>query len=125
MTRKPRAVVLLSGGLDSTTILALAKRDGFDPYALSFHYGQRHEAELDAAARIAATFEVAKHIVVDIDLRQLGGSALTSDIAVPQSDTVDDIGSGMSVKRCHNPPALKPRVQKIDAVRPVKRTHPG
>ncbi|MBI2479950.1 MAG: 7-cyano-7-deazaguanine synthase QueC [Planctomycetia bacterium] len=97
MTRKPRAVVLLSGGLDSTTILALAKQGGFEPYAVSFRYGQRHEIELTAAARIAIAAGVAKHIVVDVDLRQLGGSALTSDIAVPKSATVDDIGTEIPV----------------------------
>ena len=97
MTGKPRTVVLLSGGLDSTTILALAKQGGFEPYAISFHYGQRHQVELHAAARIAAGFEVARHIVVDVDLRQLGGSALTSDIAVPKSETVEDIGTEIPV----------------------------
>ncbi len=97
MADKPRAVVLLSGGLDSTTILALAKQTGFEPYAISFRYGQRHEVELAAAARIAAKFEVVKHIVVDVDLRQLGGSALTSDIAVPKRETVADIGSDIPV----------------------------
>lgn len=97
MTPKPRAVVLLSGGLDSTTILALAKQAGFELYAVSFRYGQRHEIELSAAARIATKEGVAKHIVVDVDLRQLGGSALTSDIAVPKSETVDDIGTEIPV----------------------------
>ncbi|MDA1052055.1 MAG: 7-cyano-7-deazaguanine synthase QueC [Planctomycetota bacterium] len=97
MTHQPKAVVLLSGGLDSTTILALAKQSGFEPYAISFRYGQRHAVELDAAARIAAKFDVAKHIVVDVDLRQLGGSALTSDIAVPKRETVDDIGTDIPV----------------------------
>ncbi|MCA9146294.1 MAG: 7-cyano-7-deazaguanine synthase QueC [Planctomycetales bacterium] len=97
MTQKPKAVVLLSGGLDSTTILALAKQSGFEPYAISFRYGQRHEVELTAAARIAAAANVARHIVVDVDLRQLGGSALTSDIAVPKNDRVEDIGSAIPV----------------------------
>lgn len=97
MTPKPKAVVLLSGGLDSTTILALAKQAGFEPYAVSFRYGQRHEIELSAAAQIATKEGVAKHIVVDVDLRQLGGSALTSDIAVPKSETVDDIGTEIPV----------------------------
>lgn len=92
MTHKPKAVVLLSGGLDSTTILALAKQEGFETYAISFRYGQRHEVELVSAARIAIASDVTKHIVVDVDLRQLGGSALTSDIAVPKSNTVEDIG---------------------------------
>lgn len=97
MPDKPKAVVLLSGGLDSTTILAIAKRDGFDPYAISFRYGQRHDVELTAATRIAANAELAKHIIVDVDLRQLGGSALTSDIEVPKSESVEDIGSEIPV----------------------------
>jgi 7-cyano-7-deazaguanine synthase len=77
-------VVLLSGGLDSTTCLAIAKADGFEPYALSFRYGQRHTIELDAAQRVAAALGAARHVVVDIDLRQFGGSALTADIDVPK-----------------------------------------
>ena len=97
MMQKPKAVVLLSGGLDSTTILALAKQEGFEPYAISFRYGQRHAVELVAAARIAAKFKVAKHIVVDVDMRQLGGSALTSDIAVPKRESVDEIGTEIPV----------------------------
>jgi len=75
----------------------LAKQGGFEPFAISFRYGQRHAVELAAAVRVAAQFEVAKHIVVDVDLRQLGGSALTSDIAVPKHKTVDDIGSDIPV----------------------------
>jgi 7-cyano-7-deazaguanine synthase len=78
------AVVLLSGGLDSTTTLAVAKRDGFASYAMTFRYGQRHLQEVDAARRIARAAGVQKHVVVDIDLRVFGGSALTSDIAVPK-----------------------------------------
>ena len=80
----PPAVVLLSGGLDSTTCLAVAVRDGFAVHALSFRYGQRHAHEVDAARRIAARWGVARHVVVDIDLRVFGGSALTADIAVPK-----------------------------------------
>jgi 7-cyano-7-deazaguanine synthase len=97
MARKPRAVVLLSGGLDSTTILAIAKQSGFEPYAVSFRYGQRHAVELSAAARIAHASGVTKHIIVDVDLRQLGGSALTSDAAIPKHETVDDIGTEIPV----------------------------
>lgn len=97
MADKRKAVVLLSGGLDSTTILAIAKSQGFELYAISFRYGQRHEVELRAAAHIAAAAGVAKHITVDIDLRQFGGSALTSDIAVPKSNRVEEIGSEIPV----------------------------
>ncbi|MGH6636608.1 MAG: 7-cyano-7-deazaguanine synthase QueC [Gammaproteobacteria bacterium] len=81
---KPRAIALVSGGLDSATCLALAKHQGFDCYALSFDYGQRHAAELEAARRVAATIGVFRHKIVSLDLRQFGGSALTDDaIEVP------------------------------------------
>ncbi len=80
----PNAVVLLSGGLDSTTVLAIARSEGFVPYALSFAYGQRHVAELDAARGIAVAAGVAGHVVAEIDLRVFGGSALTADIEVPE-----------------------------------------
>jgi 7-cyano-7-deazaguanine synthase len=83
MSARP-AVVLLSGGLDSATVLAIARADGFQPYALSFRYGQRHSVELEAAARVAAALGAARHVVADIDLRAFGGSALTDDaLAVP------------------------------------------
>ena len=88
-TRPPRAVLLLSGGLDSTTLLAVAKRDGFAVHALSFRYGQRHGAEIAAAERVARQFGVAQHVIADIDLRVFGGSALTSDIAVPKDRPLD------------------------------------
>ncbi len=91
------AIVLLSGGLDSSTTLAIAKAEGFDVHALSFRYGQRHEIELEAARRVASSFGIAKHIVVDIDLRQFGGSALTSDIDVPKSRSPKEIGSGVPI----------------------------
>ena len=84
------AVVLLSGGLDSTTTLAVAKRDGFTPHAMTFRYGQRHEIEVDAARRVARAAHVADHVVIDIDLRTIGASALTSDIPVPKDRTSDD-----------------------------------
>ena len=83
------AVVLLSGGLDSTTVLAVAKRDGYTPYAMTFRYGQRHSVEIEASRRVAHAMGVAKHVVVDIDLRQWGGSALTSDVEVPKDRDVD------------------------------------
>lgn len=82
------AVVLLSGGLDSSTALAVAKRDGFAAYAMTFRYGQRHSVEIDAARRVAHAQGVMQHVVVDIDLRQWGGSALTSDVAVPKDRDV-------------------------------------
>src|SRR6266446_10512329 len=87
---RPRAVILLSGGLDSATTLAIAKAEGFDCYALSFRYGQRHAAELDAARRVAQSLGAAEHVILDIDLRQFGGSALTSDIPVPKDRELDD-----------------------------------
>ncbi|MEU1959662.1 7-cyano-7-deazaguanine synthase QueC [Nocardia sp. NPDC019304] len=86
-----KAVVLLSGGLDSSTVLAIARDEGYEPYALSFRYGQRHNVELEAAGRVAKALEAAAHVVADIDLRVFGGSALTSDIAVPHHDHADDI----------------------------------
>jgi 7-cyano-7-deazaguanine synthase len=89
--KKP-AVVLLSGGLDSTTVLAIAKSQDYDPYALSFRYGQRHAVELDAAGRVAAAQGIRRHVIADIDLRVFGGSSLTSDIAVPKHDAVDELG---------------------------------
>jgi 7-cyano-7-deazaguanine synthase len=84
MSARLPAIVLLSGGLDSATTLAIAKADGFDVLALSFRYGQRHAIELDAARRVAAASGVGEHLVIDIDLRVLGGSALTSDLPVPK-----------------------------------------
>src|ERR1700722_3134026 len=91
MAGKP-AVVLLSGGLDSTTVLAIAKAEGYTPYALSFRYGQRHTVELEAAERVAAAQGVARHVIADINLRVFGGSALTDDIAVPHHDSADELG---------------------------------
>jgi 7-cyano-7-deazaguanine synthase len=83
MTSAQRAVVLLSGGLDSATTLAIAKAEGFEAYAMSFRYGQRHAVELAAAEQVAARIGVAEHRIVDIDLGAFGGSALTADIPVP------------------------------------------
>jgi 7-cyano-7-deazaguanine synthase len=80
----PKAVLLLSGGLDSTTLLAHALREGFDVHAMTFRYGQRHAVEIGAARRVAAQFDIRDHVIVDIDLRSFGGSALTSDVAVPK-----------------------------------------
>ncbi|CAK7284824.1 7-cyano-7-deazaguanine synthase QueC [Streptomyces misionensis] len=91
MAERP-AIVLLSGGLDSTTVLAIAKDQGYTPYALSFRYGQRHSVELEAAKRVAEVQGVARHVIADIDLRVFGGSALTSDIDVPKHESLDDAG---------------------------------
>lgn len=95
MTRK--AIVLLSGGLDSTTVLAHAKSEGFEPYALSFRYGQRHAIELEAAKRVAEAQGVKDHVVCDIDLRVFGGSALTSDVDVPKHASVDEVEESIPV----------------------------
>jgi 7-cyano-7-deazaguanine synthase len=97
MNDKVRAVVLLSGGLDSATALAIAQSEGFTAYALSFRYGQRHSIELDCAGRTARAAGVARHLVVDIDLRAIGGSALTDDIAVPRDRTSDEISAGIPI----------------------------
>ena len=91
------AVVLLSGGLDSSTVVALAQVLGFDVYALSFSYGQRHTVELEAASRVAAAARIVDHKVIDIDLRAFGGSALTADIEVPKHESIDDIGEDIPV----------------------------
>ena len=90
-----KAVVLLSGGLDSATVLACARRDGFEAYALSFSYGQRHAIELRAAERVAQAQGVAKHLKIAFDLSPIGGSALTGDLPVPKGRTGEQIGAGI------------------------------
>ncbi len=95
MSRK--AVVLLSGGLDSATALAIARADGFDCHAMSFRYGQRHLVELECARRVAAAQGVANHVFVDIDLRTFGASALTGDIAVPKDRSADQMGGDIPI----------------------------
>ena len=92
-----RAVVLLSGGLDSTTVVAVAKQQGFAVYALSFDYGQNHKIELEFAGRVAAAMGVARHAIVKVDLRAFGGSALTSDTPVPKHRSAEDMGHGVPV----------------------------
>src|SRR5919201_6700597 len=92
-----RAVVLLSGGVDSTTTMAVARERGFETYVLTFRYGQRHAAEVEAARRVAQALGAARHEVLTIDLRAFGGSALTDDIAVPKDRSVGEIGSGIPV----------------------------
>ena len=95
MTRT--AVVLLSGGLDSATVLAIARSEGYAIVALSFRYGQRHDAEIVAAQSIAKRAGVLRHVIVDIDLRVFGGSALTSDIPVPRGRSASEISNGIPI----------------------------
>jgi 7-cyano-7-deazaguanine synthase len=97
MSQRPRAVCLLSGGLDSATSMAWALRQGYECFALSFDYGQRHSVELRAAARIAAALGAAEHRVAKFDLGVFGGSALTADIAVPKGRGPDEMGRGIPV----------------------------
>ena len=90
-----RAVVLLSGGLDSATAFAVARAEGFECYALSFAYGQRHERELESARRLAAALGAKEHLVLRLDLRAIGGSALTADMPVPKGRSHEAIGTGI------------------------------
>jgi len=92
-----KAVVLLSGGIDSSTTLAIAKDLGYEVYAISFRYGQRHHFEIDAAKKIAGKMGVKEHLILDIDLSSFGGSALTDDIPVPKRGKVEDIGEEIPV----------------------------
>lgn len=96
MTPK-KAVVLLSGGLDSATALAICKEEGYEPYALSFRYGQRHVIELEAASMVAKQLGVSDHVIIDIDLRSFGGSALTADIDVPKDRPETELEAGIPV----------------------------
>ena len=93
----PKAVLLLSGGLDSTTLLAHALHEAFDVYAMTFRYGQRHASEIEAARRVAARYPVRDHVIVDIDLRAFGGSALTSDLAVPKDRAIEEMDAGIPI----------------------------
>jgi 7-cyano-7-deazaguanine synthase len=96
-TTPKRAVVLLSGGLDSATVLAIAKAEGYETYALSFSYGQRHAWELEAAKRVAASIGVAQHRLATIDLRAFGGSALTAEIDVPKGREPEEMSHGIPI----------------------------
>ncbi|HET9293231.1 MAG TPA: 7-cyano-7-deazaguanine synthase QueC [Gemmatimonadales bacterium] len=96
MTDRP-AVILLSGGLDSATTLAIARDEGFAPYALSFRYGQRHEGELAAAAAVAQRLGAVRHLVAEIDLRAFGGSALTADLPVPKGRSAEALAEGIPI----------------------------
>jgi 7-cyano-7-deazaguanine synthase len=95
--QRPKAVVLLSGGLDSATALAIAKNEGYDAYALSFSYGQRHSWELECAASVAASLGVREHRVAAIDLRAFGGSALTANLNVPKGRAIEEMSNGIPV----------------------------
>lgn len=92
-----KAVVLVSGGLDSATVLAIAREEGFENYALSFRYGQRHVYELESAKKVAKALGARDHIIVDFDLRRFGGSALTSDIAVPKDRSASEMAGSIPV----------------------------
>lgn len=95
MSPRKKAVVLLSGGLDSSTALAIARGEGYEIYALSFRYGQRHALEIESARRIAESMAVSRHLVVEFDLRAIGGSALTGQWEVPRGRPMDEIASGI------------------------------
>jgi len=92
-----KAVVLLSGGLDSATTLAIARAESYECYALSFSYGQRHARELQSARQVAAALGAKEHLVLNLDLRAIGGSALTADIEVPKGRSAGEIGAGIPV----------------------------
>jgi len=92
-----KAVILLSGGIDSTTTLAIAKNEGYELYAISFLYGQQHEYEITAAQKIAAYFQINEHKIINIDLKAIGGSALTSETDVPKLRSETEIASGIPV----------------------------
>jgi 7-cyano-7-deazaguanine synthase len=96
MARK-KAVILLSGGIDSATAAAIARHNHFDLYALTFRYGQRHEREIEAAKKVSAWLRVEEHLIIDSDLRAIGGSALTDRIEVPKSRSISEIEHGIPV----------------------------
>src|SRR5579883_1572193 len=96
-TADRNAVVLLSGGLDSATALAVARREGFRCHALTIDYGQRHAVELEAARRVAAALGAVRHVVVPLDLRVFGGSSLTSDVPVPKDRPHEEMATGIPV----------------------------
>ncbi len=90
-------MILLSGGLDSATVAVIARQEGYSLYALSVDYGQRHHFELEAARRVAQALEVSRHVILDVDLAQLGGSALTDALDVPKDRPVDAMSEGIPV----------------------------
>jgi 7-cyano-7-deazaguanine synthase len=97
MGEKKKAVVLSSGGIDSTTAMAIAKQEGYEIYSLSFHYGQRHSVELEAALKVAKLLDAEKHLVIRIDLTKIGGSALTDDMEVPRGRSEKEMGAEIPV----------------------------
>ena len=97
MKERAKAVVLFSGGIDSTTCLAIAKSEGYEPHALSFHYHQRHKVEVEAARRVAAALGVTRHMVLDLPLDLIGGSALTADIEVPKDVPAEEMAARIPV----------------------------
>ncbi|MHB8111066.1 MAG: 7-cyano-7-deazaguanine synthase QueC [Syntrophorhabdaceae bacterium] len=92
-----KAVILLSGGLDSSTVMAIARNEGYEVYGLSFRYGQRHTSEIEASRKVARSLGASKHVILDIDLRSFGRSALTDDIDVPKDPDMTHIGHGIPV----------------------------
>jgi 7-cyano-7-deazaguanine synthase len=97
MSSTRKAVVLSSGGIDSTTVMAIARSDGYEIYCLSFRYGQRHSVELESSKRVAAALGAREHLVIDIDLGKIGGSALTEDIDVPKSRSKEEMSQGIPI----------------------------
>lgn len=97
MTDNKKAVILSSGGVDSTTVMAIARHDGFELYSLSFDYGQRHRHELNAARKIAEVFQVVRHLVVQVDMKAIGGSALTADLDVPKSREIETMSHDIPI----------------------------
>jgi 7-cyano-7-deazaguanine synthase len=97
MNKRTKAIVLLSGGLDSTTALAIAQNEGYELYTMSFRYGQRHSVELESASRVAKAMGVEKQLVVDVDLRAIGGSALTDEVEVPKDRGAEEMASDIPV----------------------------
>jgi 7-cyano-7-deazaguanine synthase len=97
MNREKKAVLLSSGGLDSTTVMAIAKKEGYEIYSLSFNYGQRHVMELEAAERVARSLGAKEHMVIHVDLGKIGGSALTDEIQVPKTRRVEEMKKGIPV----------------------------
>ena len=97
MIARKKAVILLSGGLDSSTVLAMARSENYELYAMSFRYGQRHSLELESARRIASATGVQRHLIIDVDLRAIGGSALTASVDVPKHQDAGAIDEGIPI----------------------------